>query len=211
MDCNIVLCFIIRCLGVFIWKENPRNIQFGLWLDEQLHEKQLLSTSAGLGQILTRIFYHKVIGVTTVGIFEETKIPHQSNEFILELLRDVHFNFERFISDLKLTILGKAQLGLANSYIRAMVKFSVNRVDIMVIQVISILDILVKDVNSMRIRMLIRPIQDFKFKHVSIMISCAPASGEGAQRENSEIAVVFRFKDSSSWVTLFELKSRDRP
>lgn len=34
-------------------------------------------------------------------IFEETKIPCQSNEFVLELLRGVRLHFDRFIKDLK--------------------------------------------------------------------------------------------------------------
>ena len=55
-----------------------------------------------------------------------------------------------------LTELGacKAQLGLGHSYSRAKVKFNVNRSDNMIIQSISLLDQLDKDVNtfSMRIR-----------------------------------------------------------
>ena len=48
----------------------------------------------------------------------------------------------------------KAQLGLGHSYSRAKVKFNVHRVDNMIIQSISLLDQLDKDVNtfSMRIR-----------------------------------------------------------
>lgn len=34
-------------------------------------------------------------------IFETTKIPCQSNEFVLELLRGVRLHFDRFIKDLK--------------------------------------------------------------------------------------------------------------
>ena len=34
-------------------------------------------------------------------IFEDTKIPCQSNEFVLELLRGVRLHFDRFIKDLK--------------------------------------------------------------------------------------------------------------
>lgn len=47
-----------------------------------------------------------------------------------------------------------AQLGLGHSYSRAKVKFNVNRVDNMIIQSISLLDMLDKDINtfSMRIR-----------------------------------------------------------
>lgn len=48
----------------------------------------------------------------------------------------------------------KAQLGLGHSYSRAKVKFNVNRVDNMIIQSISLLDQLDKDINtfSMRVR-----------------------------------------------------------
>lgn len=37
-------------------------------------------------------------------IFEVTKIPCQSNEFVLELLRGVRLHFDRFIKDLKVFI-----------------------------------------------------------------------------------------------------------
>ena len=37
-------------------------------------------------------------------IFEVTKIPCQSNEFVHELLRGVRLHFERFIKDLKVCI-----------------------------------------------------------------------------------------------------------
>ncbi|WOL06716.1 hypothetical protein Cni_G15450 [Canna indica] len=87
-------------------------------------------------------------------IFEVTKIPCQSNEFVLELLRGVRLHFDRFIKDLKPSDLEKAQLGLGHSYSRAKVKFNVNRVDNMVIQAIFLLDTLDKDINtfSMRVR-----------------------------------------------------------
>ncbi|XP_042502552.1 nucleolar protein 56-like [Macadamia integrifolia] len=85
-------------------------------------------------------------------IFEETKIPCQSNEFVLELVRGVRLHFDRFIKDLKPGDLEKAQLGLGHSYSRAKVKFNVNRVDNMVIQAIFLLDTLDKDVNSFSMR-----------------------------------------------------------
>ncbi|KAJ9140190.1 hypothetical protein P3X46_030866 [Hevea brasiliensis] len=85
-------------------------------------------------------------------IFEVTKIPCQSNEFVLELLRGVRLHFERFIKDLKPGDLEKAQLGLGHSYSRAKVKFNVNRVDNMVIQAIFLLDTLDKDINSFSMR-----------------------------------------------------------
>ncbi|CAN8259569.1 unnamed protein product [Cochlearia groenlandica] len=85
-------------------------------------------------------------------IFEATKIPCLSNEFVHELLRGVRMHFDRFIKDLKPGDLEKAQLGLAHSYSRAKVKFNVNRVDNMVIQAIFLLDTLDKDINSFAMR-----------------------------------------------------------
>ncbi|XP_077243672.1 nucleolar protein 56-like [Tasmannia lanceolata] len=85
-------------------------------------------------------------------ISETTKIPCQSNEFVLELLRGVRLHFDRFIKDLKPSDLEKAQLGLGHSYSRAKVKFNVNRVDNMVIQAIFLLDTLDKDINSFSMR-----------------------------------------------------------
>ncbi|KAG6538632.1 hypothetical protein ZIOFF_003756 [Zingiber officinale] len=85
-------------------------------------------------------------------VFEVTKIPCQSNEFVLELLRGVRLHFDRFIKDLKPSDLEKAQLGLGHSYSRAKVKFNVNRVDNMVIQAIFLLDTLDKDINSFSMR-----------------------------------------------------------
>ncbi|THG01004.1 hypothetical protein TEA_023343 [Camellia sinensis var. sinensis] len=74
-------------------------------------------------------------------VFEVTKIPCQSNEFVLELIRGVRLHFDRFIENLKPGDLEKAQLGLGHSYNRAKVKFNVNCVDNMVIQAIFLLDI----------------------------------------------------------------------
>ncbi|KAL1563044.1 snoRNP complex protein nop56 [Salvia divinorum] len=85
-------------------------------------------------------------------IFEVTKIPCQSNEFVLELIRGIRLHFDRFIENLKPGDLEKAQLGLGHSYSRAKVKFNVNRVDNMVIQAIFLLDTLDKDVNSFSMR-----------------------------------------------------------
>jgi len=85
-------------------------------------------------------------------ISEVTKIPCQSNEFVLEILRGVRLHFDKFIKDLKPTDLDKAQLGLGHSYSRAKVKFNVNRVDNMVIQAIFLLDTLDNDINSFSMR-----------------------------------------------------------
>ena len=62
--------------------------------------------------------------------------------------------FPRLVKGLTEVSAGKAQLGLGHSYSRSKVKFNVNRSDNMIIQSISLLDQLDKDVNtfSMRIR-----------------------------------------------------------
>ncbi|KAL3349794.1 hypothetical protein AABB24_022723 [Solanum stoloniferum] len=85
-------------------------------------------------------------------IHEVTKIPCQSNEFVLEILRGVRLHFEKFIENLKTGDLEKAQLGLSHSYSRAKVKFNVNRVDNMVTQAIVLLDTLDKDINTFAMR-----------------------------------------------------------
>ncbi|KAK6148073.1 hypothetical protein DH2020_018985 [Rehmannia glutinosa] len=93
-------------------------------------------------------------------IYEVTKIPCQSNEFVLELLRGVLSETDEMVYLVSLFLfkceqpgdLEKAQLGLGHSYSRAKVKFNVNRVDNMVIQAIFILDTLDKDINSFSMR-----------------------------------------------------------
>lgn len=81
-------------------------------------------------------------------------IPCICDEMTGELLRGVRMNFTRYMKRLDDRDLVKAQLGLAHSYSRAKVKFNVNRVDNMIIQAISLLDTLDKDINTfiMRVR-----------------------------------------------------------
>ena len=66
----------------------------------------------------------------------------------------IRVHFHKLVKGLTEQSAGKAQLGLGHSYSRAKVKFNVNRVDNMIIQSISLLDQLDKDINtfSMRIR-----------------------------------------------------------
>lgn len=98
--------------------------------------------------------YKLGIADTKIGshIHEVTKIPCESGDFVLEILRGVRLHFDRFLKDLKPGDLEKAQLGLGHSYSRAKVKFNVNRVDNMVIQAIFLLDTLDKDINSFSMR-----------------------------------------------------------
>ncbi len=71
-----------------------------------------------------------------------------------ELQRGIRLYFPKLVSELTPLMTAKAQLGLGHSYSRAKVKFNVHRSDNMIIQAISLLDQLDKDINtfSMRIR-----------------------------------------------------------
>lgn len=71
-----------------------------------------------------------------------------------ELLRGIRTHLSKLVKQLSESNIEKAQLGLGHGYSRAKVKFNVNRSDNMVIQAISMLDQLDKDINtfSMRIR-----------------------------------------------------------
>mmetsp|Transcript_29390 Transcript_29390/g.47454 ORF Transcript_29390/g.47454 Transcript_29390/m.47454 type:complete len:473 (-) Transcript_29390:895-2313(-) len=77
-----------------------------------------------------------------------------SGDSILELMRGVRLHFDKIVSELKPGDLEKSQLGLGHNFSRSKVKFNVNRVDNMIIQSISLLDQLDKDLNTfcMRIR-----------------------------------------------------------
>merc|ERR1740117_1799266 len=78
----------------------------------------------------------------------------KTGQLVAELLRGIRVHFVRFIKGLQPGDLNQARLGLGHSYSRAKVKFNVHRVDNMIVQSISLLDQLDKDVNtfSMRVR-----------------------------------------------------------
>lgn len=73
---------------------------------------------------------------------------------VLPSFLGVRLHFHNLVKGLTDLSACKAQLGLGHSYSRAKVKFNVNRVDNMIIQSISLLDQLDKDINtfSMRVR-----------------------------------------------------------
>ncbi|KAM4808574.1 nucleolar protein 56 [Rhinophrynus dorsalis] len=85
---------------------------------------------------------------------EELKITCQTGGVVAEILRGIRLHFHLLVKGLTAQSASKAQLGLGHSYSRAKVKFNVNRVDNMIIQSISLLDQLDKDINtfSMRVR-----------------------------------------------------------
>ncbi|KAM8939634.1 nucleolar protein 56 [Pelodytes ibericus] len=96
------------------------------------------------------------VGDAKIGaaIQEELKITCQTGGVVAEILRGIRLHFHLLVKGLTAQSASKAQLGLGHSYSRAKVKFNVNRVDNMIIQSISLLDQLDKDINtfSMRVR-----------------------------------------------------------
>ncbi|CAH1258610.1 PRPF31 [Branchiostoma lanceolatum] len=87
-------------------------------------------------------------------IQEELGIPLTGGDVVQEVIRGIKLHFHLLVKGLTETSASKAQLGLGHSYSRAKVKFNVHRADNMIIQSISLLDQLDKDINtfSMRIR-----------------------------------------------------------
>ncbi|KAJ1728710.1 Nucleolar protein 56, partial [Coemansia biformis] len=84
----------------------------------------------------------------------EAGVQCSTDELAQELIRGIRLHAEKVIAQLKTGDLAKSQLGLGHAYSRAKVKFNVNRSDNMIIQAISLLDQLDKDLNtfSMRVR-----------------------------------------------------------
>jgi nucleolar protein 56 len=96
-----------------------------------------------------------VVDKTLAGsIKSELGYECESSELVLELVRGIRLHSDKLLNQVKDSDLVKAQLGLGHSYSRAKVKFNVNRADNMIIQAISLLDQLDKNVNTfaMRIR-----------------------------------------------------------
>nr|XP_005278495.1 nucleolar protein 56 [Chrysemys picta bellii] len=85
---------------------------------------------------------------------EELGYQCQTGGVVAEITRGIRLHFHTLVKGLTAQSASKAQLGLGHSYSRAKVKFNVNRVDNMIIQSISLLDQLDKDINtfSMRVR-----------------------------------------------------------
>lgn len=77
----------------------------------------------------------------------------QFTEVVPELLRGIRYHFHDLVKGLSLSTLGSAECSLGRSYSRAKVKFNVNRTDNMVIQSISLVDQLDKDINTFSMRL----------------------------------------------------------
>lgn len=92
---------------------------------------------------------------TNIGnaINEKLGIKCVCNDTVLELERGVRYHFSHYFPDIAPNMLHSAEIGLGHSYSRAKVKFNVNKVDNMIIQAISLLDQLDKDVNTFSMRL----------------------------------------------------------
>ncbi|KAL7752739.1 Nucleolar protein 56 [Sorochytrium milnesiophthora] len=82
----------------------------------------------------------------------ECGVECTSDETVQELGRGIRFHAAKIMQPLREGDLEKAQLGLGHSYSRAKVKFNVHRSDNMIIQAISMLDQLDKDINTFAMR-----------------------------------------------------------
>ncbi|NWT48350.1 NOP56 protein, partial [Chroicocephalus maculipennis] len=85
-------------------------------------------------------------------ILEELGYQCQTGGVVAEILRGIRLHFHALVKGLTAQSASKAQLGLGGGGSRAKVKFNVNRVDNMIIQSISLLDQLDKDINTFSMR-----------------------------------------------------------
>jgi len=105
-------------------------------------------------------------------IKEALGVECESNSVVSEFIRGIRLHFDKLIKQFKEGDIEKAQLGLGHSYSRAKVKFNVNRVDNMIIQAISLLDQLDKDINTfaMRCRYVFKMISIITFKNSNLKL-----------------------------------------
>eukprot|EP00667_Euglena_gracilis_P008468 EG_transcript_8570 len=96
------------------------------------------------------------LGVADVQLGQTIKSTMQincvANDTIFEMSRWIRFHIAKFIPELKEADIQQAQLGLAHSFSRTLVKMNVNRSDNMIIQAISLLDQMDKDINTFAMR-----------------------------------------------------------
>lgn len=85
-------------------------------------------------------------------IKHELSLDCVSDENVNEIIRAIRMHFHKLIDTISLDDVGKAQLGLSHAYSRSKVKFNVNRVDNMIIQAISLVDQIDKDINTFGMR-----------------------------------------------------------
>ncbi|KAH9281590.1 Nucleolar protein 56 [Echinococcus granulosus] len=133
--------------------ENCNSVSEGIVHDDL--RNFLLSNLKGEKPVLLCVSEHKLadaIKATETGLPGTVKISSESAA--IDIYRGIREFFSNYIAELTHFAESQAQVGLGHSYSRAKVKFNVNRDDNMVIQTISLLDQMDKDINtfSMRIK-----------------------------------------------------------
>ena len=121
-------------------------------INDALYEKQKVADTTAMMQRMLKRYKAAAAGNFGVQAGDLSLLDAQRERD--SVLRAVRLHQTRYIKGLEEGDQQKASLGLAHSYSRSKVKFNVNRQDNMIIQSISLLDTLDKDINtfSMRIK-----------------------------------------------------------
>lgn len=131
--------------------ENANSVSEGI-----LHQDLATFLEAHLPKLKKR--KNLLLGVSDpklgTSIQENLTVSCKADGVVSEVLRGIRLHANRLIEGLTQQTQSAAELSLGRSYSRAKVKFNVNRVDNMIIQSISLIDQLDKDINtfSMRLR-----------------------------------------------------------
>ncbi|KAG4093159.1 Nop-domain-containing protein [Neocallimastix lanati (nom. inval.)] len=129
--------------------ENMNDISEGICSDDLKSFLELnLPKSSKKSKVVLGVSEKNLAGT----IKEAVGVECESNSVVSEFIRGIRLHFDKLIKQFKEGDIEKAQLGLGHSYSRAKVKFNVNRVDNMIIQAISLLDQLDKDINTFAMR-----------------------------------------------------------
>eukprot|EP00128_Syssomonas_multiformis_P004077 Colp12_sorted_trinity150504_noHs@8471 len=130
--------------------ENINSISEGI-----LHDTLKNFLEANLPKVSKKGKFKLAVSHEKIGqaIHEAFEVSCDISDVAMEFIRGIRMHFAKFIKGLKDGDLEKAQLGLGHSYSRAKVKFNVHRSDNMIIQSISLLDQLDKDINTFAMRL----------------------------------------------------------
>lgn len=120
-----------------------------------IHEDLQAFLETNLPQNVKKSKFSLGVGDAKIGsaIQESLGYSVQFTDVVPEILRGIRFHFHELVKGLSLSSLGSAECSLGRSYSRAKVKFNVNRADNMVIQSISLIDQLDKDINTFSMRL----------------------------------------------------------
>ncbi|XP_062587548.1 nucleolar protein 56-like [Saccostrea cucullata] len=130
--------------------DNMNSISEGV-LHEDLHV--FLESNVPKGGKKDKVVLGVADAKIGAAITEELGIKCTHIGVVPEVIRGIRLHFPNMVKGLTEVSSAKAQLGLGHSYSRAKVKFNVNRADNMIIQSISLMDQLDKNINTFSMRM----------------------------------------------------------